>query len=159
MNTTTINSYEEFKKTQEENRRKLLSLPSYVGVKDIPSLIVALKRVNGKLSGRGRRLDTTTREAIVADLKAGIKGSEVMKRYNVSLPTVYMFKKTLKLVKPHRPLNPFVRTGLIKRLQAKEKDTAILKAFKGLSISQLRKVKDELGLIKTRKTEVAEEAK
>jgi hypothetical protein len=50
--------------------------------------------------GKGRRIDESTKQQVVAALKAGQPGARVAKQFGVSYPTIHNWKTELGLVKP-----------------------------------------------------------
>lgn len=58
----------------------------------------AAKATRPTNASKGRRLDQATRDAISKALRGGMKGTEAVKRFGVSYPTVHAMKQKLGLV-------------------------------------------------------------
>lgn len=84
---------------EQERKRKLYDLPQLVGLNSVDELISALKDL-ASTPRKGRAgISGEIRVKMKDDLKSGMKGTDVAKKYGVSVPTVQKLKQELGLVK------------------------------------------------------------
>lgn len=107
-------------KASRSAERKMNAIPKKVGFKSVDELVLALlpyasTKVSSKVSApvsvskplkskQKRRRTVITpqmRQKIEADITKGMKGSEAVKKFGISLPTFYLMKSRMKkAVKP-----------------------------------------------------------